>query len=168
MKTGQLVGLTLHQPWASAIVLGPKRVENRGWAPSRRLVEQGLFLAIHAGNTLDKRAALDLVHSEDWPEAPRSPRAYPLGCILGVAQVLEVVSLERDPMHPIADDPWAIGTWCWRLADVWRLSEPVACKGAQGLWPVSRELGALIRSRAIRPGMDAPAAAPAVNGELAL
>lgn len=170
MGKGELRGLTLHQPWASAIVDGPKRVENREWAPSKRLVETGLFIALHAGKTLDQHAATDLAEDEEWPTAPRRARDYPLGVILGVVQVIEVVNLEHDPAHPIALDPWAMGTWCWRLASVWRLSKPIKWKGAQGLWPVSRELGALIRSRAIRPGEDAPAAAAkvALNGELPL
>ncbi len=44
------VGMTLQQPYASAIAYGPKRVENR---PQRRTIPpEGLWVALHAGGTL--------------------------------------------------------------------------------------------------------------------
>jgi hypothetical protein len=50
--TGRAVnlGMTLQQPYASAIAYGPKRIENR---PQRRsLPPEGLWVALHAGGTL--------------------------------------------------------------------------------------------------------------------
>jgi len=44
-------GLTIIQPWAAAIALGPKRIENRTWRPSNRML--GEFIAIHAGKKVD-------------------------------------------------------------------------------------------------------------------
>jgi hypothetical protein len=66
-------GLTIRQPWASAIAFGDKRVENRSWPTAYR----GL-VAIHAGLSVDWDAA-----EKAWPAAgpsrrgPASPRTWP-------------------------------------------------------------------------------------------
>lgn len=39
--------LTLHQPWATLIVLGYKTIETRSWAPPLKAI--GMRIAIHAG-----------------------------------------------------------------------------------------------------------------------
>ena len=39
--------LTLHQPWASLIACGAKRIETRSWPPPKSLI--GKRIAIHAG-----------------------------------------------------------------------------------------------------------------------
>lgn len=48
--------LTLHQPWASLVVIGAKTDETRGWpCPPAQI---GKPLAIHAGAVLDRKASL--------------------------------------------------------------------------------------------------------------
>lgn len=49
-----LSALTVWQPWAWAISVGEKIVENRDWAPPPQLI--GRHFAVHAGKTVDRAA----------------------------------------------------------------------------------------------------------------
>jgi hypothetical protein len=132
--------LTVCQPWAWAIIHGPKRVENRTWPTSYRGP-----LAIHAGKT------------RDWFERPGLGRWFErvgltlpaesqldFGAILGVVQLVDCVRVEelRDSLlvgspHLTADAAvWADGPWCWVLKNPRILREPLPWRGAQSLWEV--------------------------------
>jgi hypothetical protein len=43
------------------------------------------------------------------------------------------------PLDP--DDPYYVGEYGWRFEVVEKLSTPIPCKGAQGLWPLRSLLG---------------------------
>ncbi len=125
-----LRALTLWRPWAMAIAAGPKRVENRSWAPGAQL-PIGSLLAIHAGRRFDA-AALAWVR-ELWPAVPDDPALHPEG-IVAIARLVEVERVVRPPLTP-----WDAGPWCWRLDQVWGLRFPVPARGAQGLWTLPDE-----------------------------
>jgi hypothetical protein len=122
--------LSIHQPWASLIVAGTKRVENRSWWTPHR----GPLL-IHASRT-----------TVDLPVGcpARAPDHCPTGCLLGVAILADVVGFdpESETVSPDAADRWpwlpgdrlAFGPWCWILQHAHDLPEPVSMKGRQGLW----------------------------------
>jgi hypothetical protein len=117
-----LFGLTLQQPWATAIRDLGKRVENRSWRPPDRFV--GEVIAIHAGRTFREDAA-------DWLAA-RTGRmvrrsTVPLGAVVALARIKEVVTEQ--------DDPWFVGPYGWVLEDVVPLF-PVPCLGRQQLWRI--------------------------------
>lgn len=124
-----IFGLTLRQPWATSIVDGPKRVENREWKPR---VAVPFWLAIHAGLGAD-------TDDEEWVR-PMFPglapaRLWERGAIIGVCRVVEVVSFRDMPSSQYDEHKaWAVGPWCWILDSVTRLPRPVRCKGALGLW----------------------------------
>lgn len=40
----------------------------------------------------------------------------------------------------LRDDPWAFGPWCWVVDRVELFSAPYACRGMQGLWPVTERV----------------------------
>lgn len=61
--------LTLHQPWASLIAVGAKKIETRDWRPPVT-IRPGTRFAIHAGKQ---------VYSEGKGYRPR-PCPYPIGC----------------------------------------------------------------------------------------
>lgn len=126
--------LTISQPFASLIASGEKWVENRRWFTSYRGP-----LAIHAGKGLQY---LDREEIKD----------YPTGCIIATATLSACVVLERlqkfwmdektrDELVPgcnvtwrqVMEHRWTEGPFCWILSDIQRI-EPVAAKGAQGLW----------------------------------
>lgn len=90
--------LTLLQPYATAIALGPKRVENRPWR--RRIPRGGLWVGLHAGRGLydgaaelvdEWREAPDALFPQCgiWPEAP-DLAAMPRGALLGVMHVARI------------------------------------------------------------------------------
>jgi len=112
--------LTICQPWAWAIVHGPKRVENRRW-PTRY---RGPLL-IHAGK------------SHDWLGTDLHERLHPpayemaYGAIVGLATLSSVTALWPGASHP---NPWAEGPWCWWLRDVHAFARPVPWRRGQGLW----------------------------------
>jgi hypothetical protein len=141
-----LQALTLRQPWAHYVVRGPKRIENRSWAPPRSLV--GGDLAIHAGKHCDVdeiAAIIDEVKARTVAGrvAPGSiqgtkVRDLPFGAVVGVARVTGYVTA--------SNDPWFEGPFGWTLDDVVAI-EPVPCKGAQGLFALPPDVLATVRER---------------------
>lgn len=133
--------LTVRQPWASAIVLGPKRVENRSWH-----IRPG-WVAIHAGASMDRldpeswEAIADL-----WPEMP--PRAeLPLGKVIGAAHFTGSVAYADRPWDWLDQrEDWSVEDAVLNLIDcVFALPEPLARKGALGLWRADEEIVAAVR-----------------------
>jgi hypothetical protein len=123
-----MYALTILQPWATAIALGPKRVENRSWPPPRAAV--GQLMAIHAGKRWDGQAGLDAFAKRVYQPGAERLRAmpsdeYPMGAVIAVARLARVVTA--------SDDPWFFGPYGWMLTEVQAI-EPVPCRGAQGLW----------------------------------
>lgn len=132
--------LTIHQPWASAIVAGIKGVENRWWRTGFR----GL-LAIHAGKSLDTIKELRIAaegggDAEVGLEAlrPLEPfESLPVGKLLGV---VEVTACCRYTMAPdLDDDPFATGPWCWILEAPRRCVTPKIWRGERGLFEIPFE-----------------------------
>jgi hypothetical protein len=124
--------LTIRQPWASAIVHGPKRVENRKRRPPQKAI--GQRFAIHAGAAVPSLQLL-LQVQELWPELPWPflPSQLDLGSVIGVATLEGVVPASEAffiPQHR----GWVTGPWCWMLEGVESIPEPVPCRGQLGLW----------------------------------
>jgi hypothetical protein len=142
-----LWGVTLKQPWASAIAYGPKRVENRLWPPSPDLP---FWLAIHAGaNKEDLSLLAESELGQLWSGYPRAP--MPHSAIIAVAQVVGAVPEEvaaRSPADGVAE--WAMGPWCWLLTGVVAFGSPVPCRGSRGLWPVVGPLLLAVRAEYAR------------------
>lgn len=131
--------ITVRQPWAWAIATGAKLVENRqaGFPAKYRGP-----LAIHAGKGWSYRGLADdrilaLARLNDV-----EPAELPLGVIVAVCQLAGVHHAEE----ACCDSPWAETSYVINggktitdvahlvLADVEALAEPVACRGALGLW----------------------------------
>lgn len=108
--------LTVKQPWAWALISGPKRVENRTWETSYR----GPLL-IHAG-----KSHSDLTLARDLFELPDH---LDFGAIIGVVDLVDCV-----PIASVKNDPFAEGPWCWITTNPRPLSESYRCNGALGLW----------------------------------
>jgi ASCH domain len=116
-RAGQPV-LTIRQPWASAIFVAGKDVENRSWRSDHRgrlWVHAGLHRSREAPDRWAKRHGL-------WvPEEPLSR-----GVILGSVELVDIV---RD-----ADSPWALGgQFHWLLRRPRLLVRPVPWNGVLGL-----------------------------------
>ena len=132
-----MYALSIHQPWAWAILNVGKNVENRRWRTRYR----GPLL-IHAG----KSSASYEFHAAGW-EAKFGMRLPPweeltIGTLLGVVEVVDCVRTAW-PVPEVVEVPglgpskWAEPeSWCWILADPRSFEVPVPCRGGQRLFKV--------------------------------
>lgn len=137
---GATRALTIHAPWAFAIMRGSKRFENRPWLP--KVVGIGDRLAIHI--SAKPASYRDLLNSyeclvkagqtgslygnaQDWIAACRQ---MPQGHIVGT---VEIVGLHREPI----DDPWWFGPCAIEVADPLFFREDVPARGALGCWEIT-------------------------------
>ena len=131
--------ITVHQPWAWAIVYGSKDVENRSTNIARAYRGP---VAIHASRTLAADAMRDpriiaevpIDPGRDiWPEMP-------VGAFVGIVDLVDV--------HP-ADGccgPWGDDddVFHLHLANARPLDEPIGAHGKLGLWTPPAELVPLL------------------------
>lgn len=125
LYNGVMRAIVIHQPWAWAIIRGIKRYENRTWSTRYR----GPLVVI-AGKSLRSMPEGRRVLSGMGIEPPGN---LPLGAILGI------VTLENVVTHD--DDPLATGPYCWKLSEPVRLERPVPYnRGRQGLFPLESDV----------------------------
>jgi hypothetical protein len=113
--------LSIYQPWAYLIAIGEKRIENRAWKTAHR----GPFL-IHAGAN---RKLLET--RPDLMARVTDPTALAFGAIVAVVDLVDCV-----PLDEVASEPYAVGPWCWLLADPEPITPPVPARGMQRLFDV--------------------------------
>ncbi|HEV8596799.1 MAG TPA: ASCH domain-containing protein [Candidatus Dormibacteraeota bacterium] len=129
--------ITLHQPWASMIAVGAKRIETRAWSTRHRGP-----LAIHAAKSFPEYAQAFALTSRfvraRLDDAELISLKIPFGAIVAVAQLVEVV-----PTQTVVDSlsqeeralgDYAAGRWAWLLAKIEPLTPPIECRGGVGLW----------------------------------
>lgn len=161
--------LSLWQPWATAIAVGSKGIETRGWPTAYRGP-----LAIHAAKRKvmsDLRpllrdyqwvGALNKAGWDEWPCREKHIDRLPFGAIVAVADLTDCRPTEAfndfdlgrpglpGPIggHPATLFAWseeqmgdfAPGRFGWVLSNVRPLARPVPWKGAQGLFTVSDDV----------------------------
>ncbi|RXN17698.1 activating signal cointegrator 1 [Labeo rohita] len=85
--------LSMHQPWASLLVKGIKRVEGRTWYTSHR---GRLWIAAAANRpTPQEIAEVEAMYRHIYKEEPKFPAEYPTGCLLGCVNVTDCLSQEQ-------------------------------------------------------------------------
>ena len=160
--------LTLRQPWATLVVLGEKRIETRAFRPVTAL-QPGDWFAVHASATAADLRGLHTLRTfervlgrhgfNQWAELP-------LGALVGFAWYGGAATTETllaarqltdrgdQVRRALAGWPvplsyseqcfgdYSIGRWGWLLPEARRLQQPVACRGAQGIWTLPEELRA--------------------------
>ncbi len=154
--------LSIHQPWATAVALGAKRVETRHWRAPQWLL--GRPLLIHASKTDEwfRDGTADLLHEHLFPQVDEQCRAlgwpeyWPLGALVAVARLVDCVPSEEfagysgyiltegnGTRHHIelterelALGNFAPGRFGWVLADVRALPVPIPYRGQQNIFPV--------------------------------
>ena len=121
--------VSVHQPWAWAILHAGKVFENRSWRTTHRGP-----LVIHAAKSDRLLVSLDPTAWQEKYGVELPDRSQlPFGALVGVVEVVDCVQVEEIALdHP--GRRWVEGPWCWVLADIEPLREPVACRGDQGLW----------------------------------
>lgn len=123
--------LTIYQPWAALIMLGHKRVENRGWSTRIR----GRFVVHAATNRTTLR---DLVASGEYARLQRryrlpDPDRLPRGVALGTVELVDDLPL-ADYLDQHGPDPFALGPRCFLLARPALFPSPVTVAGRQKFW----------------------------------
>lgn len=118
--------LTVKKPWAAAIMLLGKDVENRTWKTDYR----GRIL-IHSSRAQDGGAYNgsfgDRFNNADFIRSLRH------GFILGSVELFDCV--------PDAESEWAEkGLWHWRVKDPVVFKEPIPAAGSLGLWEYNGRL----------------------------
>lgn len=107
--------LTIRQPWAGAIFLLGKDVENRSWSTDYR----GLML-IHSAIKVDSTSNIKMGDDNLW--------SY--GCLLGTVELVDCVKNYKSD--------WAIkGKWHWIFKRPIGFLDPIKAKGKLGLWETS-------------------------------
>lgn len=129
--------LTLHQPWASLVACGAKRVETRSWPTSYRGA-----LGICAGKSFRLSERITC-----W-EPPfnqclvavgiNHPDSLPRGAVVAVARLVDCVVADELAPYLTAQEK-AFGNygpdrWAWKLEDIVQLDPPFACIGHHRLW----------------------------------
>lgn len=149
--------ISLWQPWASAIALGYKRIETRGWSTPYRGT-----LAIHAAKTTvgmemaRRGTALELEH---WISTFGIGRqglsglfaGLPLGAVIATCRLVDVVPADDAGIQAQLDEwrsavlgrvrerdfgDYRPGRFAWLLADVVPLAKPWPCRGRQKVFDV--------------------------------
>lgn len=129
--------VSLWQPWATAWVLGIKRIETRHWSTDYRGP-----LAVHAAKrwSRDEAEWWERLHERDmrWPARP------PLGAIVGVVQLTDV--LPTDALRATISDlesewgNYAPKRFGWIAVNHRMLPEPIPFPGRQSFFSVPSEL----------------------------
>lgn len=132
-------GLTLWQPWASLVALGPlaKPHETRSYRTRYRGP-----LVIHAAKTKHKRLQTATLEANGAlsPIGLGLPNPLPFGVIVAVAELTGCRPMGGPagavPAHDLdrAFGDWSPGRFAWRLENVVALAEPIEAKGYQSLW----------------------------------
>lgn len=85
--------LSMHQPWASLLVKGIKRVEGRSWYTSHR---GRLWIAAAAKRpTPQEIAQVETMYRQIYKKAPQFPQEYPTGCLLGCVHMTDCLSQDQ-------------------------------------------------------------------------
>jgi len=92
--TDQGVCLSMHQPWASLLVIGVKLHEGRTWYSNHRG-----RLWIHAASKVPTQQEVDQLHNfyrvHSGIQANKFPPQYPTSCLVGCVDVTDVLSQEE-------------------------------------------------------------------------
>jgi hypothetical protein len=127
--------ISVRQPYATWLVnpnkffnaqITPKCIENRDWTTSYR----GPLL-IHASKTFEDNAIAYWQQRCPWlgNAVSLEKQDYPLGCIVGIADLVDIVQE--------SNDPWFCGDYGWVLANAMAFDNPVPYRGALKLFDVT-------------------------------
>lgn len=147
-------GISLTQPWATLVALGEKRIETRGWNTSYR----GQIAIAAAKKFPDE--AVRLCTREPFRTALGVGYIH-TGKIVAVATLRECFRFDPStegkirsrstagtlPRFEADFGDYADGRYGFVFKSLWRLQEPIPCKGALGLWDVPAEVEHAIGSQ---------------------
>ena len=135
--------VSLTQPWATLVAIGAKKLETRSWPTYHR----GPLL-IHAAKGFPRHARA-ICHTDPFSETLqragyKHASELPTGAIIGIVTLVGCSSTAKalkgiDPVEHAFGD-YGPGRFAWQLTEALQLVQPMACKGALGLWKVPDEI----------------------------
>ncbi|XP_062006282.1 uncharacterized protein LOC133723478 [Rosa rugosa] len=137
--------LTMHQPWASLLVYGIKRIEGRSWpAPIRGR------LWIHAAGKVPEEATIKAmedfyreIYAVDGVTDIKFPQHYPVSRLLGCVEVVGCVRREELAgweMVPEGVRLEAQTDMCWLCEQPQKLLIPFEMRGYQGVYNLEKKI----------------------------
>lgn len=134
-----MMAVSLHQPYASLMLADwhRKEYETRTWRTSFRGK-----LAIHATKKYPPRNRNKFYEEPFYSVLTKAgftnPRDLPLGAIVGVVEIVEVLPadkvLREIHIYEQAFGDFRKGRYAWKTANPQRFPNPVECKGSQGMF----------------------------------
>jgi len=137
--------LTLHQPWASLLVHGIKRIEGRSWSAAVRG-----RLWIHAASKVPDPATIKAmeefykeIYAVDGVTDIEFPEHYPVSQLLGCVNVVgcvkceELVCWEELPKGVRLE---GLTDYCWLCEDPQKLLVPFEMRGYQRVYNLERKI----------------------------
>lgn len=128
--------ITLWEPWATAIAIGAKTIETRGWKTDFR----GM-LAIHAAKTKDNSLFVQRLDVAEifLQHGIRGVGDLSFGCVVATCCVVDCLPTEVLLRRGIGALELQLGDYSprrfgWVLGDVVKLANPVPARGGQRFW----------------------------------
>jgi hypothetical protein len=141
VKTHGMKGVSLWQPWSSAVALGWKTNETR----SRRTHYRGP-LAIHAAKQFSVKDEEIQALARDRLSAAKFtgavPEEFPRGAIVAICTLSDCIRTEDAKRLSMLESVWgdySPGRFVWVLTDIRRVW-PIHFKASQGLFNVPAEI----------------------------
>ena len=127
--------ISLHEPWATLVTLGEKKIETRGWSTDYRG-----RLAIHAAKTTKH---LDEMHNAPFFVALTChgitrPSQLPFGTLLCIVELdwIQPTEIIRGKLSEkeLAFGDYSDGRFAWGLRLTRVFDQPIPMKGHQRFW----------------------------------
>ncbi|KAM7249974.1 hypothetical protein ACFE04_021857 [Oxalis oulophora] len=137
--------LTMHQPWASLLVYGIKRVEGRSWpSPIRGR------LWIHAAGKVPEESTIKAmeefyreIYAVNGITDLKFPEHYPVSRLVGCVEVVGCVGCEELANWeevPVGVRLEALTDCCWLCEQPQRLVVPFEMRGFQGVYNLEKKI----------------------------
>ena len=123
------VAISIQQPWSALIIYDGKDIENRTWKTNFR----GRVL-LHTGKMADVAAIFELTesrHPVTGEKFKTKASVWPLGGIVGVAEIVDCVSASKSP--------WFVGPYGFVIANAQPLPF-MPMRGQLGIFKAKYEL----------------------------
>lgn len=141
--------ISLHQPWATAVVIGLKKLETRSWWTHHRGP-----LAIHSAK---RRTWAQRALFEEWMENDKIQMYFEdaldldfdclhFGSFIGVVHVDKCAPtdlVKPDETERLLGD-FSRGRFAWMLRNPLRLTRAIECRGYQRIWNVPASIEELL------------------------
>ena len=140
-------GLTLWRPWDRAMRDLGKCIENREYPPPPHLI--GHLVALHSGKKWDAAGAEVIAEITGRLLRPDECPESAIACVGRLAGYIPTdEESEPRPGWIVSGEQrrWLFGLYGWIIADRVAI-DPVACRGAQGLWRLPPEVEAEVLRR---------------------